>query len=51
MKLTAIFVAVSMAIGSTAAFAQRAGELISAEPVVETPGGVQAWKIAYTSSH
>lgn len=27
--------------------AQPAGELISADPVVETPGGAQAWRIRY----
>lgn len=30
--------------------AQRAGQLISAEPVVNTPNGTQAWKIAYWTS-
>ena len=37
------------ALGSTpiAASAQRAGELISAAPVVDTPGGMQAWRIRY----
>ena len=28
-------------------FAQRAGQLISAEPVVETPAGMQAWRMKY----
>ena len=27
--------------------AQRAGTLISADPVVETPGGMQAWRVSY----
>lgn len=27
--------------------AQEAGTLISAEPVVETPGGMQAWRVSY----
>ena len=27
--------------------AQRAGQLISADPVVDTPGGMQAWRIIY----
>ena len=27
--------------------AQRAGQLISADPVVDTPGGMQAWRIHY----
>ncbi len=30
-----------------AASAQSAGTLVSAEPVIQTPGGMQAWKIAY----
>ena len=29
------------------AAAQQAGMLISAEPIVETPGGMQAWRVAY----
>ena len=35
---------------STAAWpasAQQAGMLISADPVVQTPGGMQAWRVAY----
>ena len=27
--------------------AQRAGALISADPIVETPGGMQAWRVSY----
>jgi len=30
--------------------AQRAGDLISADPVVETPGGMQAWRIRYLTT-
>ena len=29
------------------AIAQRAGTLISADPIVETPDGMQAWKVTY----
>ena len=29
------------------AFAQRAGQLISADPVTDTPGGMQAWRVKY----
>lgn len=32
---------------SVPAMAQRAGQLISADPVVDTPGGMQAWRIRY----
>jgi acetyl esterase/lipase len=39
--------AVSTALTSIPASAQRAGQLISAEPVVQTPPGMQAWKIRY----
>lgn len=34
----------------TAGSAQRAGQLISADPVVETPGGMQAWRVRYWTS-
>jgi len=34
----------------TPAAAQRAGELIAAEPMAETPAGVQAWQIRYWTS-
>lgn len=30
--------------------AQQAGQLIAAEPVVETPGGMQAWRMRYWTS-
>lgn len=33
-----------------AAEAQRAGTLISAEPVVDTPPGMQAWRVRYAST-
>src|SRR5688572_7903649 len=51
MRLIVAVTAFSFCLGSTAAFAQRAGTLISAEPVVETPGGSQAWKIAYWTTN
>lgn len=48
MRLTvAAVAAVSLLFPSTQAFAQRAGQLISADPVVDTPGGMQAWRITY----
>ena len=33
------------------ALAQTAGTLISADPVVDTPGGMQAWKIRYWTTN
>ena len=33
------------------ASAQRAGQLISVAPVVETPGGMQAWRISYWTTN
>lgn len=38
-------------IHSGAAVAQRAGQLISADPVVDTPGGMQAWRVAYWTTN
>ena len=32
---------------ATPSVAQQGGALISADPVVETPAGMQAWKIRY----
>ena len=32
---------------STSVAAQRPGELISADPVTETPTGMQAWRVKY----
>lgn len=47
MKLS-VFVAVCViGLSSSTVSAQSAGELVSAEPVVDTPSGTQAWKIAY----
>ena len=43
--------ALSIFFGSSAAFAQRAGELISADPVLDTPGGMQAWRIAHWTTN
>ena len=36
-----------IALSSTGAVAAPPGTLISADPVVETPGGMQAWKVRY----
>lgn len=47
MRWMMALAALSISLGSTPAFAQRAGELISADPVVETPDGMQAWRVAY----
>ncbi len=40
----------SLIIGPTAAAAQKAGQLIAAEPVVDTPVGMQAWRVRYWTS-
>lgn len=40
-------VAVSLLLISQPAVAQRAGQLISADPLVDTPAGMQAWRISY----
>lgn len=34
----------------TAGFAQQAGKLIAADPVIDTPAGMQAWRIRYWTS-
>ena len=47
MKPTAGAAAVFIALAATAAAAQNAGDLVSADPVVDTPAGMQAWKITY----
>ena len=44
---TAALAAISIGLVSTSAQAQRAGQLVSAEPVVDTPAGTQAWRITY----
>ena len=40
----------SIVISPVPAAAQRAGTLISADPIVETPDGMQAWKVSYWTS-
>ena len=51
MSALAIFTKVSLIaalmLAPLPASAQQAGSLISAEPVVETPEGMQAWRVAY----
>ena len=37
----------SLLIAPTTAAAQQAGALIAADPVVDTPGGMQAWRVKY----
>ena len=44
--LTAI-TSLSLLIGPTAAIAQQAGTLIAADPVIDTPAGMQAWRVKY----
>ena len=39
--------AISTVLVSTSAFAQQAGQLISADPVGDAPAGMQAWRISY----
>ncbi len=51
MRWMTALAAFSISLASTPAFAQRAGELISAEPVVETPSGMQAWRVAYWTTN
>jgi acetyl esterase/lipase len=45
--MVAAMAAVSLCSLSTPAFPQRAGQLISADPVVDTPAGMQAWRVRY----
>jgi len=45
--MMAAVAAASLLSPSTAVIAQSAGQLISADPVVDTPGGLQAWRIRY----
>ena len=47
MKWTLAATAILISTAPTTVSAQRAGDLISADPVVDTPAGMQAWKIAY----
>jgi len=46
-RVAAVAAAFSLLFCSSAAVAQRAGELIAADPVTDTPGGMQAWRIRY----
>ncbi len=41
---------VSLISAPSPALAQRAGQLISADPIVDTPGGMQAWRVRYWTS-
>lgn len=50
MKHIAGATALFIALGATMASAQRAGDLVSADPVLDTPGGMQAWKIIHWTS-
>lgn len=43
--------AVSFLSPSSPAMAQRAGQLISADPVVDTPDGMQAWRVRYWTTN
>ncbi len=47
-----LFAVVSLSLISTptAAVAQQAGRLIAADPVIETPAGMQAWRVRYLTS-
>ncbi|MCY7280078.1 MAG: hypothetical protein LH610_04130 [Sphingomonas bacterium] len=47
--LTAV-TSLSLLIAPTAAAAQQAGQLIAAEPMSDTPGGMQAWRVRYWTS-
>jgi len=47
MKWAVIIAVCFIGLNSSTVSAQRAGDLVSAEPVVNTPSGMQAWKIAY----
>lgn len=51
MRLAVIAVAsLSLLAAPTAVSAQQAGQLIAADPVVDTPAGMQAWRIRYWTS-
>lgn len=47
MRYPAIMGTFALALGTTAAIAAPPGTLVSAEPVVETPSGMQAWRVRY----
>ena len=40
---------ICLSLTATSATAQQAGQLIAADPVVDTPAGMQAWRIRYWS--
>lgn len=48
LSITAL-IAAAVALPGPAA-AQRAGELIAAEPMADTPAGIQAWRVRYWTS-
>jgi hypothetical protein len=45
--IISVATAFSLLLAPTAAIAQQAGTLIAAEPVTETPAGMQAWRVRY----
>lgn len=47
----ALMLGASLLLANSPLAAQRAGELISADPVVDTPGGMQAWRVAYWTTN
>lgn len=47
MRWTVAAIVAVLACQPHPALAQRAGQLIAADPVVETPGGMQAWRVRY----
>lgn len=44
-----VAVGLSLVVTPTTVVAQQAGQLIAADPVVDTPGGMQAWRVRYWS--
>ena len=48
--LAAVLLTIFSALSQPAA-AQQAGRLISAEPIVDTPAGVQAWRVRYWTTN
>jgi acetyl esterase/lipase len=51
MRWSVAVVAAVLLLGPTPALAQRAGQLIAADPIAETPPGTQAWRIRYWTSN
>ncbi|MFC0589053.1 alpha/beta fold hydrolase [Novosphingobium aquiterrae] len=45
-----LFLAGAVLATSSAGLAQTAGTLVSADPVVDTPGGLQAWRVTYVTA-